>query len=53
MDVANDHIAIIPQIESMLGVENLEDIMQIEGIDGISMSPFTCTTPYLILMAFK
>lgn len=36
MDVANEHVAVIPQIESRLGVENLEAIMQVKGIDAIS-----------------
>ncbi len=36
MDVASDHCAVIPQIESGLGVENLEEILQIEGVDAIS-----------------
>ncbi|KZP10283.1 Phosphoenolpyruvate/pyruvate domain-containing protein, partial [Athelia psychrophila] len=35
VDVANDHIAVIPQIESALGLENLEDIMQVPGVDAI------------------
>jgi hypothetical protein len=37
IDVANEHVAVIPQIESRLGVENLEGIMQVEGVDAISM----------------
>jgi 2-keto-3-deoxy-L-rhamnonate aldolase RhmA len=37
IDVANEHVAVIPQIESRLGVENLEEIMQVEGVDAISM----------------
>lgn len=39
VDVANDHIAVIPQIESALGLENLEDIMQVPGVDAISFVP--------------
>ncbi|KAG6826403.1 hypothetical protein H0H92_015968 [Tricholoma furcatifolium] len=35
LDVASEHCAIIPQIESRKGVENLEEIMQIPGVDGI------------------
>ncbi|KZP21829.1 Phosphoenolpyruvate/pyruvate domain-containing protein [Athelia psychrophila] len=35
MGVANEHIAVIPQIESQLGLDNLEEIMQIEGVDAI------------------
>ncbi len=37
MNVASDHCAVIPQIESGLGVENLEEILQVEGIDALSM----------------
>ncbi|KAF9027846.1 Phosphoenolpyruvate/pyruvate domain-containing protein [Hymenopellis radicata] len=39
MDVASDHCAVIPQIESGLGVENLEEILQIEGVDAIMIGP--------------
>jgi hypothetical protein len=35
-DVTNEPMAIIPQIESHLGVENLEEIMQVKGVDAIS-----------------
>ncbi|KZP18517.1 Phosphoenolpyruvate/pyruvate domain-containing protein [Athelia psychrophila] len=35
MGVANEHIAVIPQIESQLGLDNLEEIMQLEGVDAI------------------
>jgi len=44
IDIANEHVAVIPQIESHLGVENLEIIMQVEGVDAISMYIIlTCT----------
>ena len=39
-DVANEHVAVLPQIESRLGVENLEEIIQVEGVDGISTYHF-------------
>ncbi|KAF9031077.1 Phosphoenolpyruvate/pyruvate domain-containing protein [Hymenopellis radicata] len=39
LDVASDHVAVIPQIESRRGVENLEEIMQIEGVDAIMIGP--------------
>ncbi|KAF9031066.1 Phosphoenolpyruvate/pyruvate domain-containing protein [Hymenopellis radicata] len=39
MDVASEHCAVIPQIESWLGVQNLEEIMQIEGVDAIMIGP--------------
>ncbi|KAG6820470.1 hypothetical protein H0H93_016765 [Arthromyces matolae] len=35
LDVANDHCAVIPQIESVKGVENLEEIMQVPGVDAV------------------
>ena len=34
--VANEHVAVIPQLESLKGMENAEEIMQIEGVDAIS-----------------
>lgn len=30
--VANKHVAIIPQIESAIGVENLAEIIAVEGV---------------------
>ena len=39
VDVANDHIAVIPQIESARGLASLEAIMQVAGVDAIS-APF-------------
>jgi len=41
IDVANEHVAVIPQIESRLGVENLEEIMQVEGVDAITIFTWT------------
>ncbi|KAG6917624.1 hypothetical protein DXG01_001856 [Tephrocybe rancida] len=35
LDVASEHCAVIPQIESRKGVENLEAIMQVPGVDAI------------------
>ncbi|KAG6824950.1 hypothetical protein H0H93_001314, partial [Arthromyces matolae] len=35
LDVASEHCAVIPQIESRKGVENLEEIMQVPGVDAI------------------
>lgn len=36
---ANDLMLCIPIIESKLAVENIEDIVSIEGIDGVSVGP--------------
>ncbi|KAF7978388.1 hypothetical protein HWV62_777 [Athelia sp. TMB] len=35
LDVANEHVAVIPQVESQLGLDNLEEIMQVEGISAV------------------
>lgn len=37
--VINDNISIIVQIESQLGVENVEDIAQVEGVDCLFVGP--------------
>ncbi|GLB39122.1 putative hpcH/HpaI aldolase/citrate lyase family protein [Lyophyllum shimeji] len=39
LDVASEHCAVIPQIESLKGVENLEAIMQVPGVDAIMVGP--------------
>ncbi|KAF8998636.1 Phosphoenolpyruvate/pyruvate domain-containing protein [Hymenopellis radicata] len=39
MNVASDHCAVIPQIESGLGVENLEEILKVEGVDALMVGP--------------
>ena len=39
--VANEHVAVIPQIESLKGVENAEDIIKHEGVDAVSKLYFT------------
>lgn len=36
---ANQSVICIPIIESRRGVENIEDIVKVDGIDGISMGP--------------
>lgn len=35
IETANEHAAVIPQIESGLGIENLEEICQVPGVDAI------------------
>lgn len=37
---ANDHIAVIIQIEHIAGVENLDAILAVEGIDGVLIGPY-------------
>ncbi|KNG49540.1 macrophomate synthase [Stemphylium lycopersici] len=36
---ANNHICLIPQIESLKGVENAEEIAAVEGISGLMFGP--------------
>jgi 4-hydroxy-2-oxoheptanedioate aldolase len=36
---ANNHICIIPQIESVKGIENAEEIAAVEGISGLMFGP--------------
>jgi len=40
LKVANDEIMVIMMIESERSVENIDDILSIEGIDGIMIGPF-------------
>lgn len=37
---ANDHNLIIAQVESKAGIENIEDIVSTDGIDGVIIGPF-------------
>jgi 4-hydroxy-2-oxoheptanedioate aldolase len=36
---ANNHIVVIPQIESVLGVENLEEIAAVPGVNALMLGP--------------
>ena len=36
---ANNHIAVIPQIESVKGLENVEEIAQVEGVSAMFFGP--------------
>lgn len=36
---ANTHIAVIPQIESVKGFENLDEIASVPGVDAIMFGP--------------
>lgn len=39
MGTANNHIALIPQIESVKGVANVEEIAAVEGVSGMMFGP--------------
>jgi 4-hydroxy-2-oxoheptanedioate aldolase len=39
MKTANNHIAVIPQIESVKGIENVDDIASIPGISALMFGP--------------
>lgn len=39
MTNSNRHIVVIPQIESVKGVENAEEIAAVEGISGLMFGP--------------
>jgi 4-hydroxy-2-oxoheptanedioate aldolase len=39
MGTSNRHIAIIPQIESVKGVENVEEIAAVEGVAALMFGP--------------
>lgn len=40
VDQANDQIAVILQIEHILGVDNIEDILKVSGISAIFVGPY-------------
>ncbi|RUP78422.1 4-hydroxy-2-oxoheptanedioate aldolase [Alteromonas sp. KS69] len=39
LETANQEICVLLQIETMTGVNNLDDILQVEGVDGIFIGP--------------
>jgi 4-hydroxy-2-oxoheptanedioate aldolase len=39
METANRHVALFPQIESVKGVENIDEIACVEGISGLMFGP--------------
>ena len=39
MKTANNHVAVIPQIESVKGIENVDDIASIPGISALMFGP--------------
>lgn len=36
---ANDHVLLLPQIESRLGLENVEEIAAVDGVSGLLLGP--------------
>ena len=43
---ANDHTVVIAMIESRKGVENIDDILSVEGLDGIFIGPYDLSGSY-------
>jgi 4-hydroxy-2-oxoheptanedioate aldolase len=39
VQTANNHVCLIPQIESIRGLENCEEIAAVEGISGLMFGP--------------
>lgn len=39
MKNSNNHICVIPQIESVKGIENIEEIAAVEGVSGLMFGP--------------
>ncbi len=46
VEKANDYSALIIMIEDKLGVQNIESILQVEGIDAIMIGPFDLSGSY-------
>lgn len=46
---ANDDIAVIVMIESKEGVEKIEEILQVEGVDGVFIGPYDLSGSYGIV----
>jgi 4-hydroxy-2-oxoheptanedioate aldolase len=44
LQTANNHVCVIPQIESVKGIENCEEIAAVEGISGLMFGP----TDYMV-----
>ena len=38
-DVANDEVLVLPQIETKTAVDNMDSILQVDGVDGIMVGP--------------
>lgn len=39
LETANEQVCVLIQIETVLGVKNLDDILQVDGVDGIFIGP--------------
>jgi len=46
---ANDQIAVVVMIESKEAVENIDDILDVEGVDGVFIGPYDMTGSYGIV----
>lgn len=46
---ANDDIAVVAMIESKQAVENIDDILSVEGIDGVFIGPYDMSGSYGIV----
>jgi 2-keto-3-deoxy-L-rhamnonate aldolase RhmA len=49
VEQANDNIAVIIMIESREGVENIDDILAVEGVDGVFLGPYDMSGSYGIV----
>jgi 2-dehydro-3-deoxyglucarate aldolase len=43
---ANEDVAVVVMIESRLGVENIESILEVDGVDGIFLGPYDLSGSY-------
>jgi 2-dehydro-3-deoxyglucarate aldolase len=43
---ANDHTVVIAMIETKAGVDNIEDILAVEGLDGVFLGPYDLSGAY-------
>lgn len=43
---ANDNIAVVVMIESRAGVENIDEIVSVEGVDGVLIGPYDLSGSY-------
>ena len=46
VSVANDEISVVPMIETREGVENIDEILSTDGVDGIFIGPYDLSGSY-------